>query len=156
MIIWVIEDWTKKLEEYVLMSTFITHNRLMCMLNIMIDCVRYCYGRIILFNISSLYIFYMIMWKDLCYQIWNFGFKYLEWIQVFTIKIFHPEANIGNVRGFWIRLAQVVEYSWFILSPFKKFSVCWEIVCDYTELEDVSVKGGDSEAADSDEVDSFD
>jgi len=52
----------------------------------MFDFNRYLYGRGILFNLSSYLLFYIMLVKDVMYQYWHFGVKYVESMTVFFIK----------------------------------------------------------------------
>jgi hypothetical protein len=47
-------------------------------INLLLDLTRYVYGRGVLFKVSSLVVFCLLLLKDTVYQFWHFGFKYTE------------------------------------------------------------------------------
>jgi hypothetical protein len=45
------------------------------------DFMRYMYGRFVLFSLSSIWALFLIIAKDLVYDIWHYGFKFIESIR---------------------------------------------------------------------------
>jgi hypothetical protein len=63
----------------------------------------------VLFKLSSFTIFFLVLFKDVCYQMWHFGLKYMEWVLVFTIKVFHPDG-LGEVHPGWLMFSRIIEF----------------------------------------------
>ena len=65
------------------------------------------FGRAVLFRLSSFMFFLLTLAKDLMYQIYHFGVKYVETVMVFTIKAAHPEGKSGFTKFYM----KVIRYS---------------------------------------------
>ncbi len=64
--------------------------RIMILLNFMMDAIRFVYGRGVLFALSSIWAFFLLLAKDTSYQFWHFGFTYFDTYVVFTMKTWVP------------------------------------------------------------------
>ena len=108
----------------------------MILMNLLFDVVRYVYGRGVLFKLSSLSVFFLILGKDFFYQMWHFGFKYSDWILAFQIKIFHPGNLLSNskIPKLYKWTARIVSGYANAAEPFKWITRIWEPVCDYTKI----------------------
>jgi len=102
-------------------------------INFMLDLTRYAYGRGVLFELSRPEVFLLLSLKDICYHIWNFGFKHSDWILVFTMKIFSPNA-FGNISRFWKTCATIVQVV-ANFSQLKSLTRCWTIPFDYASAK---------------------
>jgi hypothetical protein len=78
-------------------------------INLLLDLTRYVYGRGVLFKVSSLVVFCLLLFKDTAYQFWHFGFKYTEEYVSFVLKVFHPHGR-DSLQGFWRTAGQYIEY----------------------------------------------
>eukprot|EP00397_Hematodinium_sp_SG-2012_P019929 GEMP01020508.1.p1 GENE.GEMP01020508.1~~GEMP01020508.1.p1 ORF type:complete len:705 (+),score=56.41 GEMP01020508.1:90-2204(+) len=116
--------------------------RAMIMANFWLDTTRFIYGRGILFKLSSEWLFFLVVFKDICYQVWHFVFKFVDWVLVFTLKVFHCEG-LGNVSRWWQVLAQTIEFIVRLGGIPKALCASWDLPVDYAAL-----KGREGETTD--------
>eukprot|EP00397_Hematodinium_sp_SG-2012_P010705 GEMP01010829.1.p1 GENE.GEMP01010829.1~~GEMP01010829.1.p1 ORF type:complete len:585 (+),score=44.41 GEMP01010829.1:39-1793(+) len=112
--------------------------RLMVFVNFAIDVMRYVYGRGMISNMSRVDMLLLLISKDICYQTWHFGFKYVDWTLVFTLKIFH-----GGLGKKWRIIERVVKLFVNVFGIPKYICSCWELPVDYAAL-----KGREGETTD--------
>eukprot|EP00397_Hematodinium_sp_SG-2012_P004537 GEMP01004549.1.p1 GENE.GEMP01004549.1~~GEMP01004549.1.p1 ORF type:complete len:1029 (+),score=181.46 GEMP01004549.1:206-3292(+) len=94
----------------------------MVLCNFTVDVLRMMYLRGMLFTLSSVNVFLIIVFKDFFYELWNFGLKYMDWVLIFELRgIYNGEANRG-------RECQVLDILRF-------FNHCWDLPVDYAALE---------------------
>jgi len=67
-----------------------TLSQLMFVGNVMLDSIRYTFGRGILFGFSPLSLVVTLL-KDISYELWHFGLRQEEIAVIFTMKLFHPD-----------------------------------------------------------------
>lgn len=106
----------------------------MLVINFWLDITRFVYGRGILFKLSSIHLFFLVVFKDFCYQVWHFGFKYVDWVLVFTLKTFHSEG-LGKMSRFWHALSVCVELVVRIGGIPKALCAAWILPVDYASLK---------------------
>lgn len=58
------------------------------------DLVRFLYGRWFLGGLSSYWLFFLFLSKDMLYDVWHFAMKFHDFLLAFTIKIFHDEEAL--------------------------------------------------------------
>lgn len=112
-------------------------DRMMIITNWAMDITRFIYGRGLLFKLSSLIMFFVMLFKDSLYQLWHFGFKYTTWVLIFTIKIFHRNGReLKDLENSWyMTIAKIVERCVKFFGISKALARCWEPVCDFALLE---------------------
>ena len=71
-----------------------------------LDTIRYGYGRVIMFNVSSFTLFLLISLKDSCYQFFHFGMKYIDGVFVLTVKLTH-QSEKASLPWLYQRVSKV-------------------------------------------------
>ncbi len=53
----------------------VIYERMQFTINFLLDITRFVYGRGVLFSVSRIEVFFLLITKDIVYQFWHFGFK---------------------------------------------------------------------------------
>ena len=121
----------------------INFERMMLLCNFMLDLIRFVFGRGVLFRLSSPWVFFFLIFKDLSYQFWHFGFKYCEEYVVFVIKVFHPQGR-DNMGKLWRKIARFVEHFVKAAGIPRSIASNWNDVIDYNHNLSPGSKPGPS------------
>jgi len=113
--------------------------------NFLLDTVRFVYGRGVLFKVSHIAVFFLMVMKDMLSQFWHCGFKYFETYMVFVLKVYSP-GGTDSFTPFWRTVAAGVESFVRAMGIPKSIAVCWEQEVDYLDyapegLPKVETKG---------------
>lgn len=107
-------------------------DRMLLVVNFFLDLIRFVYGRGILFKVSSLLVFFLLVLKDTAYQIWHFGFKYVESYFIFVLKVYTVDGR-ASFSPFWQKVAVGVETFVRMMGIPKSLAVCFEEEVDYKD-----------------------
>jgi len=102
--------------------------------NFIMDCVRFTYGRGVLFALSSQVVFVLMVFKDNTYNFWHFAIKYTQSYIVLTLKIFFPGGGHG-MNGAWNLCAKFIEYFVRCMGIPKRWAICWIEEVDFRETK---------------------
>jgi len=116
--------------------------RFMFYTNYLSDAVRFTYNRGVMFKVSRFWLFILMVLKDLSYQFWHFGFKYVESIVAFTVKAAHPECY-RSMSSNYKRLIKFMELWVRALGIPKSLATSWIHEVDFRR----TVTGAKSEQA---------
>ncbi len=107
--------------------------------NFFFDVLKFSYGRMVLFNVSSYLVFFGIMWKDICYALWHFMLKFDRWVIALIVKIFNKnggnsfaDANLSPTYKYMIK---TIESTVYLMGVPRMLVRQWEPLCDFTHLE---------------------
>eukprot|EP00392_Amoebophrya_sp_AT5.2_P001836 g1841.t1 len=123
------------------------YDRVMITWNFAFDVIKFTYGRGVLFKVSTYFVFYMILWKDICYALWHFALKFHKWVIVFVVKIFNKNGStMDKLSPKMMLLMRTIELTVYLMGVPKMLVRQWEPLCDFTQLEvDPSLMDDDDE-----------
>ncbi|CAD7972941.1 unnamed protein product [Amoebophrya sp. A25] len=120
----------------------VVYERMQYTMNFLLDLIRFVYGRGVLFNLSRVEVFALLIVKDILYQFWHFAFKYSELYMIFVLKLSDPNAveglpHIYQVIARYFHLYNAAarfteDFVRFLGIP-KSLAVCWEETVDYND-----------------------
>jgi len=107
-----------------------TFNIFLCDLSIVV------HGRGILFNLSSPWLFYLILIKDFIFPLWHWGFKSTDEFIILTLKNQHPEELKLQECAMrkWIRIVRGIEQLQRIFSIPYKLGMIYTVSLDFREI----------------------
>mmetsp|Transcript_6409 Transcript_6409/g.15844 ORF Transcript_6409/g.15844 Transcript_6409/m.15844 type:complete len:976 (-) Transcript_6409:489-3416(-) len=120
----------------------VIYERMQFTINFLLDVTRFVYGRGVLFSLSRVEVFFLLIAKDITYQFWHFAFKYSELYILFVLKLSDPAAVQGLPQNYQViaryfktynAIAKGTEDFVRFLGIPKSLAVCWEENVDYND-----------------------